>query len=441
MDAATLTEPQPTGLARRRWGLATRIAFRFCVVYFGLFCIATQILTTLISPPNVDIPDPTAYWPMRPIIFWTAAHIFQIKTPLIDTETGSGDRTVDWVLAFCLLVFALAITAIWSALDRRRENYATLRKWFWLFLRIALAGQMVTYGMDKAVPLQMPFPYLVKLIEPFGNQSPMGVLWASIGASPAYEIFAGCAELAGAILLVFPRTVTLGALICLTDMIQVFMLNMSYDVPVKLFSFHLILISVLLLAPEYRRLANVFLLNRPAEPSIPTPFFRTERTNRIAAYALSLLWVWIFAVAIYVAWSGWRNYGGGRQKSALYGIWDVEEFTVDGQSRPPLLTDSGRWRRAVFDFPESMSFHRMDDSRVRYDASIDIRSKTLALTNSSDENAKANFTYERPVPDQLVLDGQMEGHNVHMLLHLMDNKKFLVVSRGFHWIQENPFNR
>ena len=57
-----------------------------------------------------------------------------------------------------------------------------------------------------------------RLIEPFGNFSLMGVLWASIGASRPYEIFAGCAETLGGILLIFPRTTTLGALVCLLDM-------------------------------------------------------------------------------------------------------------------------------------------------------------------------------------------------------------------------------
>jgi hypothetical protein len=61
-----------------------------------------------------------------------------------------------------------------------------------------------------------------------------------MGSAPAYEIFTGCAEVAGGLLLIVPRTATLGALISLADMIQVFTLNMTYDVPVKLFAFHLI---------------------------------------------------------------------------------------------------------------------------------------------------------------------------------------------------------
>jgi hypothetical protein len=40
-----------------------------------------------------------------------------------------------------------------------------------------------------------------------------------------------------------------------------------------------------------------------------------------------------------------------------------------------------------------------------------------------------------------LLDGTMEGHKMRMLLQLVDREKFLLVSRGFHWIQEYPFNR
>jgi hypothetical protein len=145
-------------------------------------------------------------------------------------------------------------------------------------------------------------------------------------------------------------------------MIQIFMLNMTYDVPVKLFSFHLIVMSILLLAPDARRLSNLFFLNRTAQPRAAAPLFLSRRANRIALAVLALFWLWMLGNNIYGAWSAWHTYGGGRQKSALYGIWDVEQFTVDGQPRPPLTTDKDRWRRAIFDFTDSMQYQRMDDS-------------------------------------------------------------------------------
>jgi len=160
---------------------------------------------------------------------------------------ASGDKTFDWVLMFWLLVVAALATGIWSTLDRKRDNYVTLQKWFRVFIRIALAGQMITYGMDKIIPLQMPFPYLTRLLEPFHDFAPMGVLWASIGAAPAYETFAGCAEMLGGILLIFPRTTMLGALVVgLATELDATYFNPTYKDVVAF----VVLIVVLLIRPQ-----------------------------------------------------------------------------------------------------------------------------------------------------------------------------------------------
>ncbi len=431
-------QQEPTA---RHWSLTCRVAFRLCFAYFGLFCLATQIFGALFPIPKVDVPDPGTLWPMRQITLWAAAHIFHAKLPLVYTDSGSGDKTFDWVLVFCLLILAALATVIWSVLDRHRENYATLHKWFRVFIRFALASQLIVYGMDKAIPLQMPFPYLARFVESFREFSPMGVLWTSIGASPAYEIFAGCAEMLGGILLIFPRTTMLGALVALADMIQVFMLNMTYDVPVKLFSFHLILMSLFLLAPEFQRLADFFVRHRIVGPSTEAPLFSTSRTNRFALAAQIMLGLWMLGANAYGAWTDWHTFGGGRPRSPLYGIWTVDELSIDGQLRSPLLTDYDRWHRAVFDSPERMSFQRMDDSFARYGAAINANEKTLELTKDGDKNWKAHFTFERPAEDHLILDGNLDSHKIHMQLQLVDHSKFLLVSRGFHWIQEYPFNR
>jgi hypothetical protein len=437
---AEIAQPQQD-LRTPRWSLASRVAFRFCFMYFGLFSIATQIIGGLFPTALADIDGAGVLWPMRPVTFWAASHIFHAKLPLVYTGSGSGDKTFDWVLAFCLLVFAALATLAWSVLDRKRENYVTLHKWFRLFIRFALAGQMFLYGMDKVIPLQMPFPYFTRLLEPFRDFSPMGVLWASIGASPAYETFAGSAEMLGGILLVFPRTTMLGALVCLADLIQVFMLNMTYDTPVKLFSFHLLLIAVFLLAPEFPRLSDFFFRNRAAGPSAQPLLFQTRRANRVALAAQILFGIWLAGMNAHNGWAAWRTFGGGHPKSPLYGIWNVDELSIDGQIRSPLLIDYGRWRRAVFEFPDRMAFQRMDDSFARYGASIDPNARTLALTKTGDKNWKANFTFQRAAEDQLILDGNMDNQKVHMQLRLVDHSKFLLVSRGFHWIEEYPFNR
>jgi hypothetical protein len=432
---------QEAAAPKEHWSLGPRIAFRFCVAYFTLFALSNQILGGLFVVPKLDIPELSALWPLRHITFWTAAHIFRIKHDLVYTGSGSGDKTFDWVLAFCLIVIAALVTCIWSILDRRRENYVVFHKWFRLAMRFMLASEMFLYGIDKAIPLQMPFPYLTRLLEPYGNFSPMAVLWSSIGASRSYEIFAGCAETLGGILLLVPRTATLGALVCLADMIQVFMLNMTYDVPVKLFSFHLILFSLFLLAPEANRLLAFFFTDRAITPSRQTPLFRSVRANRVAVAIQVAFGLYLIGMGIYSGIGAWSKYGGGRPKSALYGIWNVDEMSVDGQARSQLFTDKDRWRRVVFDFPTFASFQRPDDTFTGYGSTIDEKDHSIALTKGADKNWKASFTYTRPAPDQLVMNGSMDGHQVEMKLKLMDRDKFMLVNRGFHWINEYPFQR
>jgi uncharacterized membrane protein YphA (DoxX/SURF4 family) len=443
VDPQTLTAPVRPELQTSRWNLFSRIAFRFCSVYLGLFCLTTQITTGLFSgTQGTDIPDPATLWPLRTIVLWTAAHILHVRATLaFEGNSGSGDDMFGWVLAFCLLVIAVIAAGIWSVLDRRRESYVTLHKWFRLFIRICLAGQMLNYGLMKVIPAQMPYPSLIRLIERFGDFSLMGILWSSMGASQVYEIFAGCTEVLGGLLLIIPRTATFGALICLADMTQVFMLNMTYDVPVKLFSFHLILLALFLLSPDLPRLVNVFFLNRAVAPSGQGQLFATRRANRLALSAQVVFAIWLVGMNANVARQAWYIQGGGRPLSPLYGIWEVSQMSIDQQLRQPLLTDGSRWRRAVFDFPDWMAFQRMDDSFAFYNLSANMNDKTLELTKGDDKRWKATFTFQRPAQDQLILDGEMDGRRIQMLLQLTDRDKFLLVSRGFHWTQESVFNR
>jgi hypothetical protein len=415
------------------------------MVYLGLYCLATEILPglfTVTGGTTTVLPDPATLWPLRPVIIWTAAHIFHVNAPLsFGDNSASGDGMFGWVTAFCLLVIAIAATVVWSLLDRNRENYAELHKWFRLFIRFALAGRMIAYGLAKVFMLQMRYPSLTRLVQPFGTFSPYGVLVNAVGSAPAYEIFTGCAMVAAGLLLIVPRTATLGALISLADMILVFMLAMTYDVTAKLLAFNLILLSCFLLAPDVPRLVRFLLLRRTTSLSTEAQLFRGVRANRIALAAQIIFGLWLVGSYGFQCRGYWNTFGGGRPLPPLYGIWEVKQMSIDEQPRPPLLTDSTRWRRAIFDDPARMAFQRLDDSFVPYGASINLPERTLALTKKGDKNWKASFTFQRPAGDQLILDGRMDNHQVHMELQLTDRNSFLLVSRGFHWVQEAPFGR
>jgi len=440
MNVLTALESVSAEIAGKEWSATKRIAFRFCFIYFGLYCVAA-LLPGGLPIPGVEIPDPFTLWPFRQVVFWVAAHVFGASLPLVYKGSGSGDKIYDWVEVFCLLVVAAIATASWTIADRKRHHYEVLDRWFRLYIRFSLAMTILIYAFDKLVPLQMSYPYLRSQVQPFSSFSPAGILWNSIGASPAYEIFAGVAELGGGVLLMFPQTVMLGALVCLIDMIQVWMLNMTYDVPVKQYSFHLLLMSIFLLAPQMRRLLNFFVLNHTTAPEIRAPLFRSPRANRMSRWVQVAFWIWVLALYSYQSAASWKTYGGGRQKSALYGIWDVTEMKVDGNVRPALLSDNERWRRLIFDFPNLVTAQHLDDSFENFGAAVDATKNSLSLTRQNDKTSYANLKFTRGVPDSLTLTGAMAGHSVEMQLQRVDENKFLLKSRGFHWVQEYPVIR
>jgi uncharacterized membrane protein YphA (DoxX/SURF4 family) len=418
-----------------------RTAFRFCVVYFCLYSLATQIVGGLLLTPWFSFPALGTTWPMRAITYWLAEHVFGLRTPLVFTG-NSGDTAFHWIQMAWLLALAGAVTAVWSTLRPGLSRERTWHAWFRVFIRFAMAAQMFYYGMAKIIPTQFPPPSLVTLVESVGNLSLSDLLWTYVGASTPYQVFTGCAEMLSGILLLIPQTTMLGALIGVADMTQVFVLNMTYDFGLKQISFHYLLMFAFLLAPDARRLVNVLVLNRPAKPSSQPDLFATARANRIALVTQIVFGIYLIGMFTSVAVRSYSAEGGpGVPRSPLYGIWNVEELTVDGDTRPAVLNDyDRRWRRAIFDTPNVIVFQRTDDSFAHYEATIDDSSRAITLTKRNGGNWRAAFTFDRPAPDRLVLDGTMDGYTLRIQLRLLDFDTFRLLNSRFRWVRPpDPF--
>ncbi len=138
---------------------------------------------------------------------------------------------------------------------------------------------------------------------------------------------------------------------------------------------------------------------------------------------------------------GRKAFGDLAPKPPYFGIWDVEQFVVDGQSHPPLVTDGPRWRRVVFDHPRTVAIQLMNDARPRYGLKIDTDQKSFTLTKREDPAWKTTLTYEEPTADVLAVQGTMDGQKIRARLRRVPQPDFLLMNRGFHWINEYPFNR
>jgi hypothetical protein len=377
--------------------------FRFAFVYFGLYFFPLPV-------PGFEA-----------LATWSGVRLLGLDASAIPNQpTGSGDTMLGHLQVMCALVLALAATLIWSFVDRRRRAYRRLDALFRVYLRYSLAFVLLSYGMSKVPPMQFQKPGPELLVQTYGDSSPMGLLWRFMGFSPAYTMFAGFAEIVPALLLLF--------------------LNFCYDVPVKLYSLHLLVAAILLLLPDVPRLANVLVRNRPA----PARVLHVRPAKRWMRWALhgtkAAIVVGMIGGSAFQAYQGYSQYGPGAAKPALYGLWDVQSFVLDGQERPPLVTDDKRWRRLIVSSWGGAIVQQMGEQVNRFTLTHDEQAGTVALQPRGEPDS-FTLTCERPEDGRLVLEGPFRGHAVRVELRRAPDASFPIDTRGFRWIQEFPYNR
>ena len=84
---------------------------------------------------------------------------------------------------------------------------------------------------------------------------------------------------------------------------------------------------------------------------------------------------------------------------------------------------------------------RLGGRYERLQVQLDEDESSLKLTRRGDAAFQAEFSFERPTPDALRWSGVLEGHPVRLSFARLPEREYLLVQRGFHWINEVPFNR
>ena len=379
------------------WNRPLLVGFRFSFLYF-----ATYMLTGV----------PVLSQPFREIVRGVVAMLSRWSGLALEMPSSSGSLGNDFSMAMAALAVAVLGTPLWSWLARNQTEHERLHVWLRWAIRYFVLGTMVIYGAAKV--MQFGEAPLSQMLQPIGSLTPMGVLWLFMGTSKGYTLFAGACEMIGGLLMLSPRTTTLGALVCTGVMSNVWLMNIFYDVPVKVLSFHLLLMSLFLLLPDARRLLAFFILNRAVEASREMPLFANAAMARVANVARVLLLIAVLGFTIGLARFSARE----MPASPLQGAWLVEKFEMNGVARPALATDAARWNRVVIDRSGVIAIQKMDATLERFGMTMeDGGSPASRLKLSKLGNAKWSAEFQvRPLAgvssEGLVLTGALDGAEI-----------------------------
>lgn len=451
--------------AAPRWSALHRIGFRFLCVYLLLYVLSamTNYGFVWLSPfgnffgpllGNSVHASYDATWDA--VLPWVGLHLFHLSAREVGS-VGVFDGMSQNIQIFCELALAFIGTVIWSILDRRRPHYRILHSWLRLLIRYILGFVLLSYGFSKLFPIQFKPTSFSDMMTPYGEFRTYDILWTFMGASQLYIIFTGAVEVAGALLLLFRRTTTLGALVSFTALLNVFMLNVSYHLNVKLFSLHFLLMSAFLLTPELKPLLDLLLLRRAAAPVRNTEPLLHRRPLRIAA---TILWVLVVSCRLYSevgnGWYHYKLYYINPERPPLLGLYEVQSFKRGGQELPPLMTDSTRWYMVAFDTswsgkaPGSTTVRMMDGRAVGSSCEFDSAHSSVALIRRDRTGrilgGKDELTYSWPDADHVLMEGRLgvgwrgqkgdENDLVSILLRKVDTSN-LPIKRWAHrarWI-------
>jgi len=458
------------------WNVYKKMAFRLAFIFFGLSIINMGYFIIpfwdetvgLILQKFLDI-----------IIPWIGKHLFHISYPIVDQEDGA----YGYVLFFTIAMATVIGTIIWSLLDNKRESYKTLYYWLTTAVRFFLGLTLFWYGMRKIIPQQFPAPDIYRLTEQVGNMAPYDLAWLFLGFSRGYNIFMGLAELA-ALLLLFRRTMTLGAIITLMVTANIMAVDYFYDVSIKIIIAVFVVMTLFLLLNDADRLFKIFFTGQPTPlPVIKSPVFK-KRWMNISKTVFKFLIIGSSIIYGTNSVLELKNKTDEYNKaiSKLIGLYDVDTFVVNRDTLSSSPEYPTRWNQLVI----GPSGNGLRGSAARYNGDnaayvdVDTTHHIIRLINFYDNKFRAAYDSANPIyeaamaekvgsakraadsaraeaimapfvwqphyelsnPDILKLSGTIKKDSVFIIARKkpVDIKNFRLMKKSFHWITDDPDN-
>ena len=382
----------------------------FCVLFMVTFPISFSLL------PDVSGVIGQLF---EPIIYWMASVLFGFE-PGTFTVSLLSDTTGMYLLGLLWLTVSFLLSLLWQWKGRSKINYDKWVFWFLQLGRYYLVIHMIQYGLNKVFKFQFYFPEPNTLFTTIGSSSRDILFWSTIGSSYEYTVFSGVIEVCAALLLLFRKTRLLGAMLTMGVMVNVVMINFAFDISVKFLSSFLLLLGLLLIAPDGKRLFRFFFTSEIVKPgSLWLPkmvlnrslFYRLLKTLIIALLIMDGLFPYVRSATF--------NDDNG-VKPYLYGAYRVTSF--EGQVPS--------WKRAFVHRDGYFIIQGQDELMTDYVLQIDTVINVISLFKNKNKVATLGY---RDESTYLKLFGKFKGERIDLALDKIDLNSLPIHSKGFSW--------
>jgi len=364
-------------------------------------------------------------------------HVFHLGYLPASHSLYFSDNHFGVIITLTILVISVLITLPWTFFDKARSNYNRLYFWFCNYLAYYIFLGMITYAIEKVIPVQAPYPNAAELMSRFGSLRKWELLFLFMGASPAYCMFCGWLELVASTLILFNRTRVLGGLLLITVLTQVVCFNIFYNNSIILLSSILLLATLFIMARALPKLYRILVKLQPVSLAEYRYGFTTP-WKKYAVILLCFLPVWkVYAITL----KSWKYYSAVEHNLQTQRLYMVTKNSQQNDSVSSSTTDTIRWKYAIFfDYgPRSRTLVKYDvqEKPKSYRYSWDTVKHTLLVFDKKDTLHKNSFTYTGSVNGDLELKGIWQGKNTTIALKNTPVDSLTLVKDRFLFMQED----
>ena len=363
-----------------------------------------------------------------------------IKSDALNTNNPfelnlASDSTDLYIQTLLLIPIALLLSVASIIGDKTGNNFQKIKYWFFVAISYYLALQLFKYGFDKVFKHQFYLPEPNILFSPVGQLSKDILYWSTIGASYQYSVFAGMIELIPAILLLFRRTRLLGAIIAMFVLSNVLMINLGFDISVKLYGGFLLFLSLLIISPNIKSLYNYFIKNNDVKTQRWQYVIDSNRKVVVHLVAKYVVIGIILFESLFVYFQTNNFNDDLNPRPFLHGAYEVTTYKVNNDTLLPLKTNENQLKRIFIHRRGYLITQSMNDEMLDYRLSYDLVNKKLILTNYDGQKMILDYVYQAR-DSTLILNGVIMTDTVEVIAKQIDLSKLPLLRNGFRWTVE-----
>lgn len=345
---------------------------------------------------------------------------------LISNPEISSDSATLYLLLFILFLIAVIVVLILSFFNFWKTNKKIIFKVIQLIITYYLACVMLKYGFDKIFKVQFYLPEPNTLYTPLGMLDKDILFWSTMGTSYSYNVFMGLMEVIPALMLLFKKTRILGLFILSGVLLNVVFVNFGFDISVKLYSLFLLLLCVLLLSPNLKKIIQFFIANKPVVLSrLEGSDLIISKPIRITIKTIVIFFLFMETVFPYVQKENFNDDKIAR--NPLYGAYEVLKIE---KKQTEKNTVNLNIKRIFLHRDNYFIFQYADDTMEDFYLEINDAKNQFTLTNYNGEKIKLQYEYAEN-SKTLVLYSPELGINIYS--KSLPWKKLPLLQPLFHW--------